>query len=1288
MKNALRKILYCLPVMVVLMLTVFLTTPAAHAAQLKTPVLNKPVCTVSGVKVSWKKVTGAEKYRVYVKTGSASWKKLADTAATSYLHKAAKSGTKYTYTVRCISRDGYTDTSSYDRTGKSITYVKAPAIASISNTAGGAKLKWSASKGAAKYRVYVKSGSSWKSLATTTKNYYVHKAAKQNTTYTYRVRCLNKSGQAVSANGSSKSNKYRYASYTNESFAEAIYTAAGKAYQAPSSPKSKLTRSSAATILCKALGYGKRTLVTVADTTDYNLKTIASYGYLIPDKYNRVYPTRAITIDEYESILGEVNRWALYHGCRLLTFGDSIMAGKGNSRYGYGRLIAEKYGMSYKTYSKNGATFSTKPNERGHISDQVKSAHTDRAKADIIMLNGGTNDMLLVSRSAYTERFNAKQPAQSNFSKGFVYTMELIRKYWTGVPVIYVRDHNMAACSDTLERQMGSYGLSIAKKHGATTVDIYSGSKLNAEDAAMRNRYTMYRSDYKSCDSIHPTGLGYTAYYLPLIEKRMVFTPTLNTPSNISSGVSLSWKTTGSSPKYRVYYKSGSAWVKLTDTTTPSYVHESAVSGKKYTYTVRCLSADGKSFTSNFNSTGKSITYIKAPTLSLSNEYNGVKLSWNASKGAAKYRVMLHNGSAWVKLTDTAATSYTYTAAISGSSYNFAVRCISSDGKSFISAASPKRTITFIEAPQITSATDTTNGVDLTWTASANAARYRLMLIDGDSRETLTETDGTVYKHDADHDTSYTYTVVALDETGTVISGSYPGYTHRYCIPAMLDAPVITGSENTEDGLLIRWNPVIYAQRYRLLYKNGSRWNTLAETEEPAYLYRGAVSGESLTVTVCCVSLDGTAYTSAYDPTGKTFTYYKAPEITFTNTSTGLLLTLESSEDASPCRIYIKDGAGYRQLTDTAEMTYHFSPAVYNTEYTFTACYLDEEGDPVGPAHNDGYAARFIPDPANAIYTTASFADDVYASLGIAAVTPDSPNAALTRRNASEILCRALGYANHTKGVNLLDSDNSRMKTAVFFGYFLPDDSDRIYPESFVTESEYASMLTDVDRYKKLMGKTALAFGDSIMYGEGNNKYSSSRILCEKYGMTFINYAYSGATFSTENNGRTHISDRIKTAHSAGYKADIIFLNGGTNDLTFIRNGQSPNLFDPTTPEASAYIQGFELSMSLIREYWGDAPVLYIRNHNMVVSSEELEQQLGEYGLSIAERFGAHTLDIYSDTAFDTGIPEIRDRYTMFRSDLGRSDGIHPNLLGYLTYYLPAETEKLLEILLPPAEPS
>ena len=161
-----------------------------------------------GVSVKWKKYSRIGSYRVYRKTKNSGWKFLGDADGSSYTDKNASSGTSYTYTIRCLDKDGKL-VSSYNN-GKSITYVKAPSISKIENTATGSKISWSKCSGASKYRVfYLDSNKSWKGIATTSSTSFTHDKLKTGTTYTYTVRCLDSKGNFVSGyNKSGKSNLF------------------------------------------------------------------------------------------------------------------------------------------------------------------------------------------------------------------------------------------------------------------------------------------------------------------------------------------------------------------------------------------------------------------------------------------------------------------------------------------------------------------------------------------------------------------------------------------------------------------------------------------------------------------------------------------------------------------------------------------------------------------------------------------------------------------------------------------------------------------------------------------------------------------------------------------------------------------------------------------------------------------------------------------------------------------------------------------------------------------------
>ena len=96
----------------------------------------------------------------------------------------------------------------------------------------------------------------------------------------------------------------------------------------------------------------------------------------------------------------------------------------------------------------------------------------------------------------------------------------------------------------------------------------------------------------------------------------------------------------------------------MVDTTSTSYIDKDVSSGRNYTYTVRCISADGKSFTSGYDSKGTTVKYIAAPEISkLENVNGGVKITWNKVSGASKYRIYQKNSSDWFRVSDTTSNS-------------------------------------------------------------------------------------------------------------------------------------------------------------------------------------------------------------------------------------------------------------------------------------------------------------------------------------------------------------------------------------------------------------------------------------------------------------------------------------------------------------------------------------------------------------------------------------------------------------------------------------------------------
>lgn len=103
-----------------------------------------------------------------------------------------------------------------------------------------------------------------------------------------------------------------------------------------------------------------------------------------------------------------------------------------------------------------------------------------------------------------------------------------------------------------------------------------------------------------------------SAYNTTGLKTIFVAAPVLKSIQNTNSGVELTWQAPAGASKYRVFRKTGNgSWTRIGLTTSTSYIDKTAVSGKTYSYTVRCTNASGSAYISAYNSNGLSITVVK-----------------------------------------------------------------------------------------------------------------------------------------------------------------------------------------------------------------------------------------------------------------------------------------------------------------------------------------------------------------------------------------------------------------------------------------------------------------------------------------------------------------------------------------------------------------------------------------------------------------------------------------------------------------------------------------------------
>ncbi|MFQ9023034.1 MAG: fibronectin type III domain-containing protein [Ruminococcus sp.] len=354
-------------------------------------------------------------------------------------------------------------------------------------------------------------------------------------------------------------------------------------------------------------------------------------------------------------------------------------------------------------------------------------------------------------------------------------------------------------------------------------------------------------------------------------------TPKITKAESVDGGVKISWNKSNGAEKYRVYYKGSKGWTRMVDTTSTSYIDKDVSSGKNYTYTVRCINSSATKFTSGYDSKGKSVKYISAPKISKTENVNGgVKISWNKSNGAEKYRVYYKGSKGWTRMVDTTSTSYIDKDVSSGKNYTYTVRCINSSATKFTSGYDSKgKSVKYISTPKITKAESVDGGVKISWNKSNGAEKYRVYYKGSKGWTRMVDTTSTSYiDKDVSSGKNYTYTVRCINSSATKFTSGYDskGKSVKY-----ISTPKITKAESVDGGVKISWNKSNGAEKYRVYYKGSKGWTRMVDTTSTSYIDKDVSSGKNYTYTVRCINSSATKFTSGYDSKGKSVKYISAP---------------------------------------------------------------------------------------------------------------------------------------------------------------------------------------------------------------------------------------------------------------------------------------------------------------------------------------------------------------------------------------------------------------------------
>ena len=316
----------------------------------------------------------------------------------------------------------------------------------------------------------------------------------------------------------------------------------------------------------------------------------------------------------------------------------------------------------------------------------------------------------------------------------------------------------------------GATGYILYRKTGngswSRIADIKNGSIVSYIDKTAKSgttyTYTIraysgkYMSDWKTTKTI----------------KRLA-DPTVSSASNITAGVQAKWSKVTGATGYIVYRKTGTgSWSRVADIksgTTVSYTDKTAKSGTTYTYTVRAYSG---SIMGDWSST-KTVKRLADPTVSsASNITAGVQVKWAKTAGATGYVVYRKTGTgSWSRLATIksgSTNSYTDKSAKSGTNYSYTVRACNG---STMSDWHNYKTVKRLSNPAVTSASKTSNGINVKWSKVTGATGYVVY------RKTAKGSWSRIANIKSGSTTSYTDTKASKGVTYTYTVRAYNGST-------------------------------------------------------------------------------------------------------------------------------------------------------------------------------------------------------------------------------------------------------------------------------------------------------------------------------------------------------------------------------------------------------------------------------------------------------------------------------------------------------------------------------
>lgn len=204
-------------------------------------------------------------------------------------------------------------------------------------------------------------------------------------------------------------------------------------------------------------------------------------------------------------------------------------------------------------------------------------------------------------------------------------------------------------------------------------------------------------------------------------------------------------------------------------------------------------------------------------------------------------------------------------------------------------------------------------------------------------------------------------------------------------------------------------------------------------------------------------------------------------------------------------------------------------------------------------------------------------------------------------------------------------------------------------------------------RKNKLYGKSLFVAGDSVAFGFGSGGKSYADIIAEKNKMSMKKVAVSGTTFAKRNGMTNSILEQVQMMDKL---YDYVLIEGGFNDYfqkdKGVSIGTMPKNINSSRDDKTTY--GALDSICLwLKQNYPASKILFVVPHKIMTIAGVIDSGFYPYLQAIRDVCEKYSIS-YADIALKGGCTPF---YQEFRDTYFSGDGIHPNLEGYESFYVP-----------------